>query len=51
MEEDDFGKDGRGNRGSISSQSIFLDIVVKGISKASLKLKKQVTMEILKEIQ
>ena len=51
MEEDDFGKDGRGNRGSISSQSIFLDIVVKGISKASLNLKKQVTMEILKEIQ
>jgi len=31
MDDDDFGKDGRGNNGSISSHIIFLDIVVKGI--------------------
>jgi hypothetical protein len=31
-------EDGRGNSGSKSSHSIFLDMVVKGIRKASLKL-------------
>jgi len=31
MDEDGFGRDGRGNNGSISSQRIFLDIEVKGI--------------------
>jgi hypothetical protein len=46
-DDDAFGKDGRGNSGNKSSQSIFLEIVVKGILKASLKLKySKVTIKI-----
>lgn len=39
MDEEAFVKEERGNSGSKSSQRIFPEIVIKGIRKASLKLK------------
>lgn len=39
MDEDDSGKDDKGKSGNKSSQSIFPEIVINGLWRASLKLK------------
>lgn len=39
MDENDSGKDDKGKRGNKSSQSIFPEIVINGLCRASLKLK------------